>query len=33
MYLEQVWVFIVAPIIGAIIAALLWKFVFKTESA
>lgn len=29
--LEQVWVFIVAPFIGAILAALLWKTVLSTE--
>jgi len=27
VYLEQVWVFIVAPLIGAVLAALLWKFI------
>ena len=31
--LEQVWVFIAAPFVGAIIAGLLYKYVFKTESA
>jgi aquaporin Z len=25
----QVWVFIVAPIIGAVIAALVWKYCFE----
>ncbi len=30
--LSQVWVFIIAPLIGAAIAGLLWKYVFKTES-
>jgi aquaporin Z len=29
--LEQLWLFIVAPIIGAIIAALVWKFGFDKE--
>lgn len=30
--MSQVWLFIVAPVIGAIIAGLLWKYVFKTKS-
>jgi aquaporin Z len=29
--LAQLWLFFVAPIVGAIIAALLWKFGFETE--
>jgi len=31
--LSQLWLFIVAPIIGAIIAALLWKYVLHTDEA
>ncbi|MEA4977853.1 MAG: aquaporin [Methanomassiliicoccaceae archaeon] len=31
--LEQVWVFIAAPLVGALIAGLLYKHVFKPESA
>ncbi|MDR0849857.1 MAG: aquaporin [Christensenellaceae bacterium] len=31
--IEQVWLFIVAPLIGAAIAAIVAKFVFKTEEA
>ena len=30
--LEQVWVFIVAPVIGAVIAAYLWKFLKPADS-
>lgn len=31
--LAQLWVFIVAPIIGAIIAAIIWKSVFEKQTA
>lgn len=31
MALSQLWLFFVAPILGAILAALLWKFGFETE--
>jgi len=31
MALSQLWLFFVAPILGAIVAALLWKFGFETE--
>jgi aquaporin Z len=31
MALSQLWLFFVAPIFGAIVAALLWKFGFETE--
>jgi aquaporin Z len=31
--LSQVWLFIVAPLVGAAIAALLWKFVFSPKAA
>jgi aquaporin Z len=31
--LSQVWLFIVAPIIGGIIAALIWKYGFEGKSA
>lgn len=30
--ISQLWVFIIAPIIGAVIAAILWKTVFEKES-
>ncbi len=30
--LQQLWLFIVAPLIGGIVAALLWRGVFETES-
>lgn len=29
--LSQLWLFIVAPVIGGIIAALIWRYVFKNE--
>jgi aquaporin Z len=31
--LAQLWLFIIAPIIGAVLAALVWKYVFETCSA
>jgi aquaporin Z len=31
MALSQLWLFFVAPVLGAIIAALIWKFGFETE--
>ena len=31
MALEQVWVFILAPIIGAVIAGFLWKYLKPAE--
>jgi aquaporin Z len=31
--LAQLWLFIVAPIVGGIIAAVLWKYVFEKQSA
>ena len=31
--LSQVWLYIVAPIIGAVIAALVWKFLFEEQTA
>jgi aquaporin Z len=31
--LAQVWLFIVAPIIGALIAAIIWRFVLETRKA
>lgn len=30
--LQQLWLFIIAPIIGGVVAALLWRGVFETES-
>ena len=30
--LSQLWLFFVAPVGGAIIAALIWKYIFETES-
>ena len=30
--LQQLWLFIVAPVIGGIVAALLWRGLFETES-
>jgi aquaporin Z len=29
---QQLWLFIVAPLLGGIVAALLWRGVFETES-
>jgi aquaporin Z len=29
--LSQLWLFFVAPILGAVLAALIWKFGFETE--
>ncbi len=30
--LEQVWIFVLAPLVGALIAGFLYKYVFKTEA-
>jgi aquaporin Z len=30
--LSQLWVFIVAPIIGALIAAVVWKYLFEDSA-
>jgi aquaporin Z len=31
--LSQLWVFIVAPVIGAVIAAVVWKYLFENSSS
>ncbi len=31
--LAQLWLFIIAPVIGAVLAALVWKYIFETGSA
>jgi len=31
--LSQLWVFIVAPVIGAVIAAVVWKYLFEDTSS
>jgi aquaporin Z len=31
--LSQLWLFIVAPLIGAIIAAVVWKYLFEDSSS
>jgi aquaporin Z len=31
--LAQLWLFIVAPIIGAVLAAVVWKYLFETDAA
>ena len=31
--LSQLWLFFAAPILGAIVAALLWKYGFETDDA
>lgn len=30
--ISQVWLFIVAPVLGAVLAAVIWKYLFKTEA-
>jgi aquaporin Z len=31
--LSQLWLFIVAPVIGAVIAAVVWKYLFEDPSS
>jgi aquaporin Z len=31
--LSQLWLFIVAPVIGAVIAAVVWKYLFEDTSS
>jgi aquaporin Z len=31
--LAQLWVFILAPIIGALVAAVVWKYLFEEKTA